>query len=774
MLAAAIANGANAVYFGLQAFNARLRAGNFRNEELAELVADMHEKGVSAYVTLNTLVYPSEMPDAASLIDLCTHCGVDAMIVQDLGIAALIQRMAPAMRVFASTQMTLTCTEAIEATRELGLQIPRVIVPRELTTQQIAELCESSGVEIEVFVHGAICISYSGQCQASRVLGGRSANRGECAQPCRLPYDVYVDGRQLDTCEICYPLSPNDLCVYGNLKELVDAGVASLKIEGRMKSPAYVAATVRTYREGLEDLEHARLSQEQLTRLAMTFSRGFTRGYLGGASHTEVVEGISPKARGLRAGTVLKAVGSRIEVNLTHPLAAGDGVAFVSPVDNREQGGRVFHVLLRGKEVSVAKAGARDVELELMRGSVDCRKIRAGHEVWKTSDPRIERELTVASGRARRRDPVDATLIAAPRLPVELRLCDTEGREVAVVDDAPAESAHGSGLTYEDAFKQLARMGDTPYELRDLRIESSSPFMVPFSRLNALRRKAVGELVQLRRNAGLDRQFFPEALASMRSAPASVEATSESLSILCRSMEQVQAACAIPGASLIYVDLHRTQQMKEAAQIVRAAGLSVGVATSQIIKPGEIDILRELMDVQPDAVLVRNLAAWHFLKQAAPKITAIADQSLNIANDLGANLLLNAGFARLTPAADLPDEELPNLFRYAPAGAFEIVLFQHVPMFHMEYCMYSRFLAQGRKLPKCGTQCERHQLEIRDRKGFQHPVIRDALCRNTVFSHTPTTRLPSVKSLRGMGVKHFRIEFLNESAAEVSRIGATV
>src|SRR5690349_5281546 len=287
---AAVANGADAVYFGLSQFNARHRAANFTLDELPTVMAYLHGHNVRGYVAFNTLIFSDELPEAMNFVRAIAAARVDAVIVQDLGLARLIGRMCPGLHVHGSTQMTLTEPLGIEFVRGLGVR--RVILARELSPTDIRRITGATDVPVEVFVHGALCVAYSGQCLTSEAIGGRSANRGQCAQACRLPYDLVVDGQVRDLGDKAYLLSPQDLAAHDMVADLAKLGVCSFKIEGRLKSAHYVAATTQTYRAAIDAAaaqERFELDEQHKRELAQSFSRGFTHGFLSGVNHQELV-----------------------------------------------------------------------------------------------------------------------------------------------------------------------------------------------------------------------------------------------------------------------------------------------------------------------------------------------------------------------------------------------------------------------------------------------------------------------------------------------------
>ncbi|MEX2092207.1 MAG: peptidase U32 family protein [Pirellulales bacterium] len=327
---AAVENGADAVYFGLECgFNARARAANLHLDDLPEVMSYLHGRGVRGYVTLNTLVFPSELEAIERTVVRLTEAGVDAVLVQDLGLVRLIRVMSPDLAIHASTQMTLTSAECIRVAEELGIE--RVVLARELSVVEIRKIHGQTNVELETFVHGALCVAYSGQCLTSESLGGRSANRGQCAQACRLPYDLICDGRDVDLDQVKYLLSPQDLAAYELVPELIDAGVVSFKIEGRLKTPEYVANVTRHYRRAIDAaLANWPLdfTQQDVTEMELSFSRGFSPGWLRGCDHKMLVPGLSSAKRGVLLGEVIAVRGRRVLVALRGPVAPGDGIVF--------------------------------------------------------------------------------------------------------------------------------------------------------------------------------------------------------------------------------------------------------------------------------------------------------------------------------------------------------------------------------------------------------------------------------------------------------------
>jgi putative protease len=768
---AAVANGADAVYFGLSNYNARHRAQNFSLAELPEVMRYLHGHNVRGYVTLNTLIFSPELSEAAAFGAALAEAGADAVIVQDLGLAVLLRRLAPALPLHGSTQMTLTEPLGIEFVRRLGVE--RVILARELALPEIRDIAAATEMPLEVFVHGALCVAYSGQCLTSEALGGRSANRGQCAQACRLPYELIVDGQVRDLGDRAYLLSPQDLAAHDLLGPLVDAGVRCFKIEGRLKSAHYVAAATGAYRAALDAAlcdEPFALAEDQALDLAQSFSRGFTHGFLGGVNHQELVQGRFGKNRGVQVGRVVgkTANGVLVAPRPGIPVRPGDGVVFDDGhPEQDEQGGRVASVHPQGELLEVV----------FHRGDVQLAAISEGNLLWRTDDPTLRRrmERTYARDRVARRVPLFMRVRARAGEPLAVMVRDDRGHEVSVEAEEPLALAEKHPLTLALLREQLGRLGQTPFDLADLEAEPLDPVLAPKSVLNGLRRRAVEGLLALREaRAPL---ADPEALAHLRAEIRELHAPcsgthAPALSVLARSLEQVEAALGwIPPApelrpAMIYCDFEDVRRYREAVALGRAAGVPIGLAAVRILKPGEEGLLQQVARCAPDAVLVRNLGGLSYFRERAPELPLLGDHTLNVANELTAHMLLEAGLRRLTPTYDLNFAELGALLREIDAGLFEVVLHQHMPMFHMEHCVFAAVLSAGKDHRDCGRPCDRHALSLRDRVGADNPVLADIGCRNTVFNGVAQSAAEFVPALRALGLRRFRVELLRERPAE--------
>jgi U32 family peptidase len=770
-LQAAIEAGADAVYFGLKHFSARAKVG-FSLEELPQIMRTLRQRGVRGYVTFNTLVFEHEFAEAAQAIAAIAEAGADALIVQDYGILKLARQIAPDLELHASTQMSITNAEGVRFAQSFGVR--RVTLARELALDEIRSIVAQTGCELEIFVHGALCVAYSGQCLSSEAWGGRSANRGQCAQACRLPYEMLVDGRLQPLADARYLLSPGDLYALNQIPEIVQTGIAALKIEGRYKDADYVALTTHAYRKAVDEAWAGRepvISREEELQLEQVYSRGLGPFFLSGTNHQAVVKGRAPRHRGVSMGRVVRVEPDRvvIETGDAHriaPLKAGDGVVFDaadwrSPQEP-EEGGRVYEASLRP-----------DGKLELRFGNSAIRfaRIRPGDLVWRTHDPNLDQVVrrfthaTAPVSRQRIRLRVAAT--EGEPLATEWSLEKQPDISVTVNSAAPLEAAQSRRITVESLREQFGRLGNTPYELADIELDvSGSPF-VPASMLNQLRREAVEQLQALQSRPRRVSVRDPLAVFDHTSGMAEPDARTPDLHLLVRTPEQLDAALAFGPATITldYLDLYG---LRPSVDRIKSSGVVARVASPRVLKPGEERILDFLLSLEC-AILVRASGMLHTLgDQEHPPL--IGDFSLNTANSLSAEAYLGLGLSRITPAHDLNAAQVADLARKTGADRIEAVAYQHLPVFHTEHCVFCRFLSSGTSYRDCGRPCEEHRVALRDAAGRAHPVMADVGCRNTVFGAEAQEASGHLDAWRRAGIRHYRLEFVHESADQVKQV----
>ncbi|WP_438348903.1 DUF3656 domain-containing U32 family peptidase [Paenibacillus sp. FA6] len=779
---AAVANGADAVFFGVEKFNARARANNFRMMELPEVMAFLHSYGVKGFLTFNILVFENELEDARELIDACVDAGVDAVIVQDLGLVKMIREISPDFPIHGSTQMTITSPEAVEFTKPWDLE--RVVLGRENNLKQIKKIGDQAKLPMEVFVHGALCVSYSGQCLTSEMWGGRSANRGECAQACRLPYDLMVDGVQKPMGDISYLLSPKDLAAIDIMPELIEAGVTSFKIEGRLKTPEYVANVVSKYRKAIDryfEGDSTPPSKEEIRELEQSFSRGLTHGFLDGTNNKKLVEGTYPKSRGVYMGRVEQILRDGVVCRIDAPLKRGDGIVFdAGDPTKKEEGGRVYDIRRKGVKIEGEAGEGWIIDIVPGRNDVNLQRLNVGDRVWKTNDPALDKRLrqTFETEKPYRVFPVHVKVAGHVGGLLTTWWTDVQkGTTVRVDSEMELEVAQKRPMDYELLEEQFGRLGGTVFQLEKLDVELQGEVIVPMRELNSIRRRAVELLAGERPKPPVyvKRAIEVYGDAAAHSASQPVARGSAELTALCRSLPQVQAALEA-GVGMIYADFEFIKQFPAAVEAVRAAGAKIALATPRIHMPGENGYHNNILRLQPDAVLVRNTGALYFYlrhRQEHPDAQhprLIGDFSLNIANHKAADLFIQSGCDMITPSYDLNIQQMVDMLGRADTSKMEIVIHQHLPMFHTEHCVYCTFLSEGTDFTNCGRPCEEHSISLQDRIGMSHPVRVDEGCRNTVYNAVEQSGAEYLANFMDLGVSTYRIEFLEETPEQVAEV----
>lgn len=789
---AAVENSADAIYFGLEKFNARMRADNFTIADLPELMEFLHLRGVKGYITLNTLIFPSELTEAEQYLKNIISAGVDALIVQDVGICRLIRHLSPDFPIHASTQMTITSAAGVEFAKSLGCQL--VVLARECSIKEINKIQQQISAKniilpLEIFVHGALCVAYSGQCLTSEALGGRSANRGECAQACRMPYHLIADGKFVDLGNRKYLLSPQDLAGLEVLPELVKSGVTSLKIEGRLKTPEYVANVTQVYRKALDRIaerpnpltpfptrEGGTGGQDQYN-LEMAFSRGLYTGWFEGINNQELVHANFGKKRGVYLGEVTRIKNEQITVKISAPVKPGDGVVFDNGhPEAKEEGGRIYEVISKGKEVI----------LTFGRNNLNPYKIKIGDKVWKTSDPELDKQIrqSYEGEYPQFTRPINIDVYGEVGDKLIAISQDEMGNIVKVESEISLQSAHTKPLTSEKLTEQFGRLGNTPFHLASLQNQIIGNAMLPVSELNKMRREIVAKLEELRskpklwqlnysakwqdlinESSGIIKRVINHEGHKGHEGKRDEEGFSVGLVVLVRNIQQLKAALTA-DIKTIYCEFEDPRNYKEAVKISRESpkATSIFVAPPRITKPGESWILKQVKDAEADGYLIRN---YDHLEYFAGD-RCIGDFSLNVANPLTADYFIKQfNLERLTASYDLNINQIVDLITsYAPQF-LEVTIHQHIPMFHMEHCVFCAFLSEGTDYTNCGRPCEKHEVKIRDRVGSEHILKADAGCRNTVYNGAAQTGAEYVQKLINLGLQNLRIEFLNETPAQV-------
>jgi U32 family peptidase len=773
-LQAAIEAGADAVYFGLNQFSARAKVG-FALAELPEVMHTLHTRGVRGYVTFNTLIFDHELHEAVQTLEQIAAAGADAVIVQDVGMAQLAHQIVPDMAIFGSTQMSITSAEGIALAQRLG--VSRVLLARELSLKEIRAIRAQTDCELEIFVHGALCVSYSGQCFSSEAWGGRSANRGKCAQACRLPYDLLVDDVLTPLGDARYLLSPGDLYALHQIPEMIEIGISSLKIEGRYKDEAYVALTTNAYRRAVDAAWENRpyvMTRQDEIELEQVYSRGLGPYFLSGTNHQAVVSGRSPRHRGVLCGKVTQVYSDRVLITPTDiedvaPLKAGDGLVFDaadwrSP-EMQEEGGHLYAVERVGPQL----------ELRFGNNAINFVRIHLGDWVWRTLDAntaRAARPFTQANAPVQKQ-PLQVWVAAEVGQPLEItwQLADHPELQVTVRSDEALAPANNHGATIEALRQQLDRLGNTAYRLETVEADIVGEPFVPSSLLNRLRQAAVQQLVE--QQAKLRPRIIHDPASMLERVLATVghqpTVTSEAvqLHLLVRTPAQLEAALDLNPASITldYLDLYG---LRPAVEQIKAAGITPRVASPHVLKPQEGGIVNFLLRL--DCPLVVRSGGLLEALQGRHQHALIGDFSLNAANQITADTYFRLGVDRLAPTHDLNADQICQLAQGVGSARVEVIAFHHLPVFHTEHCVFCRFLSQGTSKLDCGQPCETHRVALRDRQGRVHPVMADVGCRNTVFGAEAQVASRYLDQMMDSGIVHYRLEFVHETPPVVRQV----
>lgn len=712
-LAAAVESGADAVYFGGGAFSARQYAENFTPDELRRGIDYAHLRGAKAYITVNTLVKDSELESAAEFLHSICEMGADAVIIQDTGLFAIM----PGIPVHASTQMTVHNTESARMLSELGVK--RVILSRELSLEEMAAIKRDANIEIEAFVHGALCICYSGQCLMSSMIGGRSGNRGYCAQPCRKRYRMRdKSGGDMSG----YLLSPRDLCTAAHLGKLIEAGIDAFKIEGRMKRPEYVAGVTGIYRRLIdryaEDPAGYAVTDDEMHELAQLFSRGFTEGYFFGKPGGELISRERPDSRGTYLGEVIKYDNRRAFVHLRAPLLAGDGISI------GDGGTSVSRMFRDGIPVKRAEAGDV-VEIPVEHA--------AGMMAYKTYDRRLMEAVKSSYSTGTRKVKVAISASVKVGQPPVIRMSDGVN-EVEARGDYIIENAKNRPVSRDTIIQHLSRLGDTVFEaVPDAHFDENA--FVPLSGINEMRRKAVALLSEKR----LIRRTCTRKPVVEFSVPAPARPL---LAVNAGTLDNLRAA-ARGGADVVYVgDVYRpdTVDIEECIGFGKSHGIQVYASTPRIVRDGEMDVVKDLLRLDADGFLAGNTA---ILKMLSGR-NVVADYPLNVLNRLSMKFLLDMGAMRVTASPELALTELPHGAECIVHGSSELMISEH--------CVPGGFEKT------CSSPCMNNAFALQDERGYSFPLRMDARCRMHVLNSRELCMLDHVPGLMRAGASALRIE----------------
>lgn len=777
-LKAAVLNGADAIYLGGSMFSARQYAGNFTSDQLKEAISFAHSRSVKIYVAVNTLIANGETSELIPYLYELAEAQTDAIIVQDLGVSNIIRKALPQLELHASTQMAIHNSEGVKFLEEMGFS--RVVLAREVSFENIKIIREHSPLELETFVHGALCISYSGQCLMSSMIGGRSGNRGRCAQPCRMKYSL-VDrkGNLLAQPENIgeHLLSPRDLKMIEHIPQLVQSGIVSLKIEGRMKRPEYVATVVRNYREAIDAFYHDRekfsVNDVWEKELAQIFNRDFSTGYYFSNQGRDLMSYKRPNNRGLLIGRITRIIKNTAFIKLTESLTVGDGYQIWVTKGGRIAG-EVKEMFFNSQKITEAAPG-QEVSIKVTG------KPRVGDRVFKTNDFKLmqrARESYLSPNMSNKVN-LHLKVVVEEDEKIWVSAHDSEDYSFELEGDYIVEKAKKHPITYDILWQQFARLGNTPFQLVTLDAKVNGDLMVPVSELNQIRRKLVDELLSIRYEELVKpvpkKTIYLAKIKELNSGiPKSRKVkVKPQLSILVGNPEGVTAALQ-SGADQIYFNWEGLKNkagfswsnIAESIQLCRKQKVKAILRLPRLV--AEKDLNRLTNDLQKlkkhefHGVLVGNLGILHLTRQMGFK-NIYADYSLNIFNDYTLQKLLDTEIVQATLSPELTLEQIRQ-FSYLGHFPLETIVHGNFPLMVSEHCVVGSILGKRNSKIPCKGACSGKKFGLKDRMNLVFPLEMDTNCRMLVYNTKPLNLYKDIKKIFETGVNVIRIEGRKEDA----------
>ncbi len=746
---AAVQGGADAIYMGGSKFSARAYANNFNEEELIEVVNYCHLYNVKVYIAFNTVIKEDELDGALEYGKFLYEIGVDAIITQDMGLFKIIKEAIPDFEIHASTQMTIHNGEGAIFLKNEGFQ--RIVLSRELSLDEIRYISKDLDIETEIFVHGALCISYSGQCLMSSIIGGRSGNRGRCAQPCRLPYTIIKksSGENREG----YLLSPKDTCTIDEIKSLIESGTSSLKIEGRMKKPEYVSGVVTTYKEAIDSVYHNK-SFEIAPKKAMLnqlFNReGFSKAYLRGNIGRDMMAYNCPKNTGVFLGTVEK----DLTIQLQKDIKAQDGV-------RTDNSGFTITNILNGKEK--VKEAFKGQKVKLMPT-----KYKVGDKVYVTSDTELLTKL--------QKNYEDIYCVKLP-LTIKVRFAPGERFYLSTVYQEKEFEVYGENvevaankpMNKEAIIKNLNKLGDTPFKLKNIEFETFEEGFLRVSSINSVRRKLIEDImkyVKIRDKRHLEEKDYKEFNRNSKEAK---DIFNDEYLICVKTLEQLKSVLSFIGENpditpAIGVDLFKKG---EGLNLEGVDYENLYMIVPNIIK-SEFNLVTEAIE--------KNISKIKGLITANLGIINVFKNRLNIIGDYKLNILNSESYDFYNRYTDISalSVELNNKEMFSIAKNIktpvQVVVYGKYELMVSEYCVIGSTFGNKSSTSNCNFRCDKDKFVLRDRMNEEFLVTTDKYCRSHIYNTLPVNTVPFIKELRKNNINNYRVDFIDEDCNQVLKV----
>ncbi|QIB27204.1 U32 family peptidase [Caloranaerobacter azorensis] len=761
-LYAAVENGADAVYLGGKMFNARQYASNFDREELKKAVEYAHIKDVKVYVTVNILLSDSEFKEALEYISFLYNIDVDAIIIQDLGLASLVKKLLPDFEIHGSTQMTIINQYGAKFLEELGFT--RVVLGRELSLKEIKYIKDETNIELEGFIHGALCISYSGQCLMSSIIGGRSGNRGRCAQPCRMPYTLVnaetgqIVSQKLDK---KFLLSTRDLNTIEDLNMIIKSGIISLKIEGRMKRPEYVAVIVSKYRKALDNLYNRIdrvISKEDKKELLQIFNRKFTRGYILGDFGRDLVAIDRPDNRGVYIGRVIDIDKKYIYILLEDSLHVGDGIEITDNKGNKD-GIVVNSIFSKGKQVKSCREG----EIAKIKRIGNIKK---DSKVYKTSDVLLLENAKKSFTERDKLKKIDIYMEVEIKIghPIKMFLWDDRGNYVTIVSEERVQEGENIYLTEEKVIKQLSKLGGTHYVLKDINVKLENNSMIPVSVLNKLRREAIEELNRKRaiinkRIEINEKDILNKMQDIIEKSKPYVKTNNRLISVSIQSFKQF-AKIDLNKLDRVYISYY--EGVNESIKEIKKYGKEVYLQTERILTSLDFKTLnRQIRDIgieNIDGISVSNLGTLKYIKDNFDT-NIHCDIGINAYNSFTMKFLEEYGVKSVTLSPELKLSQIKNICLNTNLIC-ETIGYGYLPVMISKYCPFSiiKGCLSDRECDRCKF---RYGYGLKDRLGKVFRIVRKGKV-TTIYNSQPLVVIENLKEIYNSKVDMIRLDFTFE------------
>ena len=754
-LKAAVQNGANAVYLGGKDFSARASANNFDREELIEAVKYAHIRDVRVFVTTNTLIKQDEIEDFVEYAKFLYDIDVDALIMQDIGVAMLIHDLLPDFELHASTQMVAHSLEDVQYLESIGFK--RVVLARELTVDEIKYICDNTNVDIEIFVHGALCVCYSGGCLMSSMIGNRSGNRGRCAQPCRQKYtmidistgeEIHSNGE--------YLLSTKDLNTIEDVDKIIETGVLSLKIEGRMKKPEYVATVINSYRNAIDEYQATKkvnISTETMEDLYTIFNRKFTKGLILGEVGEDVMNSNVPNNQGLYVGKVVdyNKKAKRLKIKLEGTLKKGDGINL---------GGGTIGRIIKGKEIAQIGYKGETIELDFIG------EARKNQPVFKTSDTNLidKAQKTYTQDKEFAKSLIDAEITIKLGEYPELKLIDKNNNSVTVKGDKLVEKALKVALGEEKIETQIKKLGNTPYELEDLKINLDEGVSMPISLINQMRREAI-ELLDEARIPVKGRAYKD---SKIKYSPKKYAKDTNSNSKIRVKINNIEALKSIINLDIDMIYYEDVATLEQAMAMATANNKKLIYSAPRIVRNKEYKRLEKSNEYCKENVQISALGQVKYYKENSENVSFDVDYYLNPFNSETINHYKKEGATTVCISQELNIHEIKETTKYTDME-IETVAYGYIPMMLSEYCPMGVVARSCKKDKRCAT-CKESKYVLRDFKGEEYRISQDLFCRSTIYNSIANCLINNLDELSDAGINVFRLDFTHESPELISKI----